>query len=234
MRYENEHRFRQTGLDGFRTQSTYNCHSSLGLLILHRHVVSFRYLVSSFSVTIYSHILYHTQLPQWCDARRYHWRELPPVSFLSRQKCLSRQNPSFVATKVCLSRQNGICRNKIFLLTKAYFCLDKHVFVATKMILVAAPTIDTVTVSPWHLVSWSGLLNYSCHCSKVLPSAFFFLAFFFGGCLLSVAHHNVGSGGHLRAPLPPVIARQLPCLRSLHNSRANRSTIIPFLLTTLT
>ena len=133
MRYENEHRFRQTGLDGFRTQSTYNCHSSLGLLILHRHVVSFRYLVSSFFVTIYSHILYHTQLPQWCDARRYHWRELPPVSFLSRQKCLSRQNPSFVATKVCLSRQKwylsqqNIFVNKSLLLSRqTRVCRDNN------------------------------------------------------------------------------------------------------------
>ena len=40
-----------------------------------------------------------------------YWRELPQVSFLSRQKfvttntCLLPQNASFVTTKVCLSRQ---------------------------------------------------------------------------------------------------------------------------------
>ena len=55
----------------------------------------------------------------------YHWRELPQVSFLSRQ------NTSFVdkvATKL-LSRQNYVCRYK-------------HVFFATKMILVAALAND--------------------------------------------------------------------------------------------
>ena len=54
----------------------------------------------------------------------YHRRDLPLVSFLSRQ------NTSFVVTKVCLSWQ-------IFVATKvlsrqAYFCRDKHVFVTTK------------------------------------------------------------------------------------------------------
>ena len=76
----------------------------------------------------------------------YHWRELPQISLLSRQKfsfvttgiLLSRQKTCFVfvATKVslCLSRQ-------------AYFCRDKRrvllrTFVATKIILVAAPASD--------------------------------------------------------------------------------------------
>ena len=47
--------------------------------------------------------------------------------------CLSRQNTSFVATKVCLSRQNHVCRDKRFVVTN--ICRDKHVFVATKVIL---------------------------------------------------------------------------------------------------
>ena len=45
-------------------------------------------------------------------------------------KPLSRQNTSFVATNTRLSR-------------KAFFCRDKHVVVAKKMILVAAPANDT-------------------------------------------------------------------------------------------
>ena len=55
----------------------------------------------------------------------YHWRELPQVSFLSRQTfCRDkhvRQNMSFISTKICLSRQT-------------YFCGDKS-FVATNIIL---------------------------------------------------------------------------------------------------
>ena len=52
--------------------------------------------------------------------------ELPQVPFLSRQRfCGDRQNTPFVATKVFLSRQN-ICQYKIM-------------FVATNIILVAAP-----------------------------------------------------------------------------------------------
>ena len=47
----------------------------------------------------------------------YHWRELPQVSFLSRQ------NTSIVTTKVCLPRQQ--------------FCRDKIMFVATNICFVA-------------------------------------------------------------------------------------------------
>ena len=70
-----------------------------------------------------------------------HWRELPQVSFLSRQtRLLSRQkyachDKAFVTTKLCWSsvaklllRQNYVCRYKTF--------------VATKIILVAAPSSD--------------------------------------------------------------------------------------------
>ena len=83
--------------------------------------------------------------------------------------CFSPQNTSFVATKICLSPQN-ICRNKItvcrdkhVLSRQAYFlsrqtrvCLDKtrilsrqknaccnKTFVATKIMLVAAPPNDS-------------------------------------------------------------------------------------------
>ena len=43
----------------------------------------------------------------------YHWRELPQVSFLSRQ------NTSFVMTKVCLLRQN-LWRDKTFVATNIF------------------------------------------------------------------------------------------------------------------
>ena len=49
----------------------------------------------------------------------------------------TRQNASFVATKVCLSRQNYVCRDKRFVATNTCF-------VATKIILVAAPANDSL------------------------------------------------------------------------------------------
>ena len=146
----------------------------------------------------------------------YHRRELPQVSFLSRQtfccdkqnKCLPRQNTSFVTTKrllrqifvttnIILSRRKfchdkltfvatntclfvvtkhvfwrkrrKICRNKHEVLSRqAYFCCDKHVFVATKMILVAAPANDSYQITCWFLeickltaVSYSFILSAS-------------------------------------------------------------------------
>jgi len=60
----------------------------------------------------------------------YHWRELPQVSFLSRQTCVWREKQVFVATKIWLSPPNkieygpGVCRDKSFVATK-YFCRDK-------------------------------------------------------------------------------------------------------------
>ena len=53
----------------------------------------------------------------------YHWRELPQVSFLSRQEfCCDKH--VFVATK------DVFCRDKH--MRDAYFCRHKHVCVATK------------------------------------------------------------------------------------------------------
>ena len=89
----------------------------------------------------------------------YHWRELPQLSFLSRQKfcrdkhVLSRQkyfvatkifrrDKGFVATSILLPRQTRDCRDKsklVFEATKNYFCRDKDVIGPTKIILVAAP-----------------------------------------------------------------------------------------------
>ena len=79
----------------------------------------------------------------------YHWWELPQVSFLLQQRVwnmpLSRQNKSFFATGIFF-RNKTFCHT--FVATKEVFCCDKHMFVmtklvATKMILVAAPTNDT-------------------------------------------------------------------------------------------
>ena len=54
----------------------------------------------------------------------YHWRELPQVSFLSRQKYPCRDKTYF-------------CRDKSFVTTKI-FCRDKHNFKEEKGIFVAA------------------------------------------------------------------------------------------------
>ena len=82
-----------------------------------------------------------------------HW------SLTSRQPHMRTSRPSlaeaatsliFVGTKVCvcrdktrlLSRQKYACRDKIVCLSRQMFCDDKHTFVATKIILVAAPAKD--------------------------------------------------------------------------------------------
>ena len=68
-------------------------------------------------------------------------------TILSRQK-YACYDKCFIATNTCLSRQKLCCNNKYFVATSILlsrqktFCRDKHVFVATKMILVAAPTRD--------------------------------------------------------------------------------------------
>ena len=78
----------------------------------------------------------------------YHWREMPQVSFLSQQK-FCREDKTRL-----LPQQKYACRDKTFVATKDFFCRNKHVFVATsdktfvatKMILVAAPASDIVMV----------------------------------------------------------------------------------------
>ena len=56
----------------------------------------------------------------------YHWRELPRLSFLSRQT----QKWSFVAKKVCLPRQNLLFLQKLCL--KSLVCRDNSKLVVTK------------------------------------------------------------------------------------------------------
>ena len=103
----------------------------------------------------------------------YHWRELPQVSFMPRQmfccdkhffcrdksmlvvtKQLSRKN-IFVATKYfCLDKTfvtTSICRDKYnicitqVLSRQAYFCRDKHTFVATNTCLLRQNTSFVAT-----------------------------------------------------------------------------------------
>ena len=67
----------------------------------------------------------------------YQWRELSEVSFcrrLSRQKYAWRQNyVVFVATNTILLRQAYFCPEKhVFVATKLVFCLDKSMLVGTK------------------------------------------------------------------------------------------------------
>ena len=79
------------------------------------------------------HTLLHRLLPQHVRAidSQHHWREMPQVSFLSRQ------------TRVChdkrrvLSRQKYVCRYTTFVVTKSCLsgqnlCRDRYTFVATK------------------------------------------------------------------------------------------------------
>ena len=92
----------------------------------------------------------------------YHWRKLPQVHCLSRQN-LCRDKHVFVTTKhiFCrdesllvatklLSLQNYVCCDKY--LSWQTFCRDKcsvapHIFVATKIILVADPANDSSLLS---------------------------------------------------------------------------------------
>jgi len=95
-------------------------------------------------------------------------RSTTSIIFIATNTCLSRKKSYFVATKISLSQQTRICRDKTFVATnicsnkhiffttrvcrdktrvlsrEKYDCFDKT-FVATKMILVAAPGSDT-----WH------------------------------------------------------------------------------------
>ena len=77
------------------------------------------------------------------------------IIFVATNTCLLRQNTSFVATKIRLphfifftTTQNYVCHDKThFWLRQTRVCHDKT-FVATKMILVAAPANDRRHVPP--------------------------------------------------------------------------------------
>ena len=61
---------------------------------------------------------------------------------LSRQNCC--RDKTVVMTKLCLSRQKYVCHDKTFDAISMLLSLQKTCFVATKMILVAAHTNDTL------------------------------------------------------------------------------------------
>ena len=92
----------------------------------------------------------------------YHWRELPQLSFLSRQTGVCLDKHVFVETKHVFCRDKIMFVETIFL--RQIFCRNKHVFfatsillsrqktyfvptklfVSTKMILMVAPASDRV------------------------------------------------------------------------------------------
>ena len=74
------------------------------------------------------------------NCHKYHF--CGDKQIVATNTCLSRQNMSFVATRVYLSRQN-LCRDQNISSGQTSFCRDKHTFVATKMIFVAAPANDS-------------------------------------------------------------------------------------------
>ena len=68
------------------------------------------------------------------------------------EKKVSLSGQIFVATKIR-------CHDKRFVATKDVFRSDKHVFVATKIILVAAPANDISVASPFRFVAFLTFLN---------------------------------------------------------------------------
>ena len=67
----------------------------------------------------------HSVINKVSPLYKYHCRELPQVSYLSRQTLVC-------CDKTCLlSQQKYACHHKTFVATK-YFCREKYVFVATK------------------------------------------------------------------------------------------------------
>ena len=136
---------------------------------------------------------------------------LNKLTFVATNACLLRQNASFVAPKlllqqtcVChdkhLSQQKFSCDKKYFvtavivLSCQAYFCRDKrhvatNVFVATEMILVAAPTNDS-------LQHYTGRPVVAVSLATQLPCAFYF-----SFAMFATPHLEISSGSELGHPL---------------------------------
>ena len=87
---------------------------SVGTETLHCHRHNDSALNYGFNLKAMSPPFYHFHY------QKYHWRELPQVSFLSRQKHV------FVATK------HIFCRNKTHLLSQQNICHNNIMFAATK------------------------------------------------------------------------------------------------------
>ena len=124
-----------------------------------------------------------------CSTAAYHWREMPQVSFLSWQN-FCHDKITFVATEYfCHDKtfvMTYICHDKSFVATKDVFFCDKHMFVMTKMIHVAAPTNDS-----------NGQFNtalqcYASHCTYVcfaqLEICFCFFSTFMSPSVLELLH----------------------------------------------
>ena len=92
--------------------------------------------VHSWKTTLSDHKEKHNEIDV-LNAVNYHWREMPQALFLSRQ--IRVFATKHVATNIILSRRTTSILN----FSLDVFCCDKHVFVATKIILVAAPTNDS-------------------------------------------------------------------------------------------
>ena len=129
--------------------------------------------------------------PNICQDRTVLSRQIFVMTNVSLQ-----QKHKFVTTKL-LSRQAYFCHNKRHVLSgqiNTCFCRDKT-FVATKTILVAAPTSDTnqrllLTLSvfgsceKWTLHHW-----LCCHIYYVYKSAFLLTLSVFGSCEKWTLHH---------------------------------------------
>ena len=156
--------------------------------------------------------------------------------------CLSRQNTSFAVTKICLPRQIFVVTNmclwqqifchdkckifcnktfhkQTFAATKDGFCWHKT-FVATKMILVAAPTIDksvqlgeekettTTKQTQKRGVTWRG-----CVCEERI----------YNSCLNVRQPHRVTSGqsnsGHKQIHISKLFSHiYQPSVKSIHKT----------------
>ena len=121
----------------------------------------------------------------------YHWRELPQVSFLSRQNAyfchdkthlLSRQKYAcrdknnkhvFFVTNICRSKR--FCPGKKYFLAAKIFCRDKHYFVATNIIL----SRQTLFCRDKHNCVATKVLSRQAHFCTRLCHFFFFFFFFF-------------------------------------------------------
>ena len=148
----------------------------------------------------------------YCGAWGYRWRELPQVSFLSRQ------NTSFVATKVCLLQQKYVCHDKIFLSWQNFghdkclsrqtvllwqkFCPDKHTFVASN------------TYLSWQKTSFVATIHLFCHNKSMLVTTKLLLwqKWYSWQLLLMIRGKDAGKQSlecasfyslHCHPPLPP-------------------------------
>ena len=114
------------------------------------------------------YILVHKQL------LKYHWWELPPVSFLLQQNfCFDKHvfvmtkhifchNKSMLVATKLLSWQTYLCHDKTG--CDRYLCRDKHNFVVTKVLLWQAYFCqDKSMLVVTKLLSWQTVMKNICH-----------------------------------------------------------------------